>query len=353
VGISHPKFKAAAVQAAPVFLDADATVERTVTLIRQAADEGASLVGFPEAWIPGYPWWIWLGPPAWGMQFVQRYFDNSLSAGDKHLRSIEETARKARIEVVLGFSERVGGSLYLSQAFISADGETRAIRRKLKPTHVERSVFGDGDGSDFKVFDTPLGRLGALLCWEHLQPLSRYAMFSMNEQVHIAGWPTFSLYTDFAYAFGHELNLAASSTYAAEGQCYVIASCGVVTPAMLQVMNPPCPPEFLRPGGGYAMIFGPDGRPIATPFAPDEEGLVCAEIDLSMISLAKAAADPAGHYARPDVVRLLLNAEPLPRVQSFRPACAPVTAGDPSSPDFDNEELSADVAEHPHQALQK
>lgn len=317
--MKHPKFKAAAVQAAPAFLDADAGVARAIAWIQQAADEGASLIGFPEAWIPGYPWWIWLGPPAWGMQFVQRYFDNSLSAGGEHLRRIEKAARKARIEVVLGFSERDAGSLYLAQAFISASGETRAVRRKLRPTHVERSVFGDGDGSHFRVFDTALGRLGALLCWEHLQPLSRYAMFSMNEQLHVAGWPTFSLYSDFAYAFGHELNLAASSTYAAEGQCFVIASCGVVTRSMLDAMNPPCPPEFLRPGGGYAMIFGPDGRPIATPLAADEEGLVCAEIDMSTISLAKAAADPAGHYARPDVVRLLLNAEPLPRVQSFQP----------------------------------
>lgn len=322
--VKHPKFKAAAVQAAPVFLDAEAGVAKAIRYIERAADEGASLIGFPEGWIPGYPWWIWLGPPAWGMQFVQRHFDNSLRAGDELLKRVEAAARKARMEVVLGFCERDAGTLYLAQAFISASGETRAIRRKLRPTHVERSVFGEGDGSHFKVFDTPLGRLGGLLCWEHLQPLSRYAMFSMNEQVHVAGWPTFSLYNDFAYAFGHELNLAASSTYAAEGQCYVIAACGVVTQDMLTFMKAPCPPEFLRTGGGYAMIFGPDGRPLAKPLPPGEEGLVVAEIDLSTLSLAKAAADPAGHYSRPDVVRLLLNTEPLARVQKMQPTFEPV-----------------------------
>lgn len=319
MALRHPKFKAAAVQAAPAFLDVEASVTKAVGYIERAAAEGASLIGFPEAWIPGYPWWIWLGPPAWGMQFVQRYFDNSLSAGDEWIRRIEKAARKHRIEVVLGLSERDGGSLYLAQCFISASGETRAMRRKLRPTHAERTVFGEGDGSHFKVFDTHLGRLGGLMCWEHLQSLSRYAMHSMNEQVHVASWPTFSLYTDFAYALGHELNLAASATYAAEGQCYVIAPCGVVTQEMLSLMNAPCPPELLRPGGGYAMIFGPDGRPLAAPLPPTQEGLVCAEIDLSTISLAKAVADPAGHYSRPDVVRLLINPEPLQRVEQMQP----------------------------------
>lgn len=317
--LHHPKFKAAAVQAAPTFLDVEAGVAKAIRYIEEAADHGASVIGFPEAWIPGYPWWIWLGPPAWGMRFVQRYFDNSLSADDALLREVSKAAGRAHMEVVLGFSERDAGTLYLSQAFFSASGDIRAIRRKLRPTHVERTVFGEGDGSHFTVLDTVLGRLGGMMCWEHLQPLSRYAMFSMNEQVHIAAWPTFSLYTDFAYALGHELNLAASSTYAAEGQCYVIAACGVVTQSMLDEMRAPCPPEFLRPGGGYAMIFGPDGRPISRPLAPDEEGLVYADVDLSTISLAKAAADPTGHYSRPDVLRLMLNREPLVRVQKLVP----------------------------------
>jgi nitrilase len=336
VPLTHPKYTAAAVQAAPAFLDVDASVAKAVRLIEEAADRGAKLIGFPEAWIPGYPWWIWLGPPAWGMQFVQRYFDNALSAGDEHFRRLEQAARKHSMEVVLGYSEREGGSLYLAQAFISAEGETRATRRKLRPTHAERTVFGDGDGSDFQVIDTPLGRLGGLLCWEHLQPLSRYAMYSMNEQVHVAGWPTFSLYNDFAYALGHELNLAASATYAAEGQCYVIAACGVVTQEMLDCMKAPCPPEFLRPGGGYARIFGPDGRPLGQPLPPDHEGLVLGEIDLATISLAKAVADPVGHYARPDVLRLLINREPAQKVQAMpralEPAPEPATDEDARPP---------------------
>ena len=119
--------------------------------------------------------------------------------------------------VVMGHSEKQGGSLYIGQWIIDADGETVAQRRKLKPTHVERTVFGEGDGSDLAVYDTSLGRVGALCCWEHLQPLSKYAMYAQNEQVHIAAWPSFSLYRGGAYALGPEVNNAASRIYAVEG----------------------------------------------------------------------------------------------------------------------------------------
>lgn len=325
MGLSHPKYKVAAVQAASAFLDIEAGIEKTRQLIAEAAAHGARLIAFPEAWIPGYPWFIWLGPPAWGMQFTQRYFDNSITSAGPELAALADAAAKHRIEVVVGCSERDGGSLYLGQAFISAAGELRCVRRKLRPTHVERAIFGDGDGSHFRVFDTELGRIGALLCWEHLQPLSRYAMFTKREQVHVASWPSFSLYNDFAYALGPELNLALSSTYAAEGQCFVIASCGIVTREMLELMQAPCPPEFLRAGGGYAMIFGPDGRPLAAPLPPDQEGILYAEIDLSAIALAKVTADPTGHYARPDVARLLLNEQPMSPVEPLHIAMrAPV-----------------------------
>ena len=130
--------------------------------------------------------------------------------------------------VVMGHSEKHGGSLYMGQWIIGPDGETIAQRRKLKPTHVERTVFGEGDGSDLAVHDTPLGRVGALCCWEHLQPLSKYAMYAQNEQVHIAAWPSFSLYRGGAYALGPEVNNAASRIYAVEGQCFVLAPCATV-----------------------------------------------------------------------------------------------------------------------------
>lgn len=311
-------FKVAAVQAAPVFLDLDATVEKAVALVDEAGRQGVKLIAFPETWVPGYPWWIWLGAPAWGMQFVGRYFENAIEAGSAQDEALAAAAKRNGLQVVMGVSERAGGSLYMGQWHYGADGEILSRRRKLKPTHVERTVFGEGDGSDMIVSETELGRVGALCCWEHLQPLTKYAMYAQNEQIHIASWPSFSLYRGAAYALGPELNSSASQMYAAEGQCFVVASCATVSQAMYELLcDTPDKQQFLQPGGGYARIFAPDGSPLGEPLGEKEEGLLVAEIDLGMIAYAKAAADPVGHYSRPDVFRLMFNRKPNPVVMPF------------------------------------
>ena len=140
------QYKAAVVQAEPVWLDVDATIDKAIGLIGQASAGGADLVAFPETWVPGYPWWIWLGAPAWGMQFVQRYFENSVVIGEEPLARVQAAAAEHGIHVSLGISERDGGSLYMGQVLIDDAGEIVHARRKLKPTHVERSVFGEGAG---------------------------------------------------------------------------------------------------------------------------------------------------------------------------------------------------------------
>ena len=320
---THPKLRVAAVQASPVFLDIDGTIARTIDLMGQAAAQGVKLIAFPETWIPGYPWWIWLDSPAWGMQFVQRYNDNSLVLGSPEFDRLRDAARRHKIWLSTGFSEKAGGSLYIAQALIDDQGDVVQTRRKLKPTHVERTVFGEGDGSDLTVCETPIGNIGSLCCWEHLQPLTRYAMYSKGEQVHCAAWPTFSLYAGMAYALGPEVNMAASRMYAVEGGCYVLAACAVVGESAHELFcDTPDKAQMLGRGGGHAMIFAPDGRELAEPLDPSEEGLLFADIDLGMIALAKAAADPVGHYARADVTRLYLNSSPLPRVEELRPAMA-------------------------------
>jgi aliphatic nitrilase len=316
------------VQAAPAFLDLDAGVEKSIALIADAAGNGAQLIGFPETFLPGYPWFVWLGAPAWGLQFFPRYHDNSLVYGSPQAERLAAAARRHGITVVMGLSERQAGSLYIAQWIIGPDGETIAKRRKLKPTHVERTVFGEGSGADLAVHATALGNLGGLNCWEHLQPLTKYAMYAQNEQVHVAAWPSFSLYRGGAYALGCEANNAASQVYALEGGCFVLAPCGVVSPAMVELL---CTDDtkraLLQPGGGYARIYGPDGRPLAEPLPETAEGLLYADIDLGLIALAKAAADPAGHYARPDVTRLLFNKAGGERVVSFAQAAELVSAG--------------------------
>ncbi len=339
--MSNAKYKVAAVQAAPAFLDLKGSVDKTIALIDEAAANGARLVAFPEVFIPGYPWHIWLDSPAWaiGRGFVSRYFENSLSYDSAEAERIRIAVGKAGVTAVLGLSERDGGSLYISQWFIGRDGETIAKRRKLRPTHCERTVYGEGDGSDLAVHDIQgLGRVGALCCWEHLQPLSKYAMYAQNEQVHVASWPSFSLYDPFAHALGAEVNNAASLIYAVEGSCFVIAPCATVSHAMVdELCDLPNKHPLLHAGGGFARIFGPDGSSIAEPLPPDQEGLLYAEIDLAAIGVAKAAADPAGHYSRPDVTRLLFNNTPARRVERFalpvdsKPAAAPRVEAAPSS----------------------
>jgi nitrilase len=321
MGIAHQKYKVAVVQAAPAWLDLEASVDKCIALIEEAAANGAKLIGFPEVFIPGYPWHIWMDSPAWaiGRGFVQRYFDNSLSYDSPQAERLSAAVKRAGLTAVLGVSERDGGSLYIAQWLIGPDGETIAKRRKLRPTHAERTVYGEGDGSDLAVHDRPdIGRLGAMCCWEHLQPLSKYAMYAQHEQVHVASWPSFSLYDPFAPALGAAVNNAASRVYAVEGSCFVLAPCATVSQAMIdELCDRPDKHALLHVGGGFAAIFGPDGSSLAEPLPPDQEGLLYADIDLGAIGVAKNAADPAGHYSRPDVTRLLFNKKPARRVESF------------------------------------
>lgn len=318
--MADEKIKAACVQAAPVYMNLEATVAKTIDLIEEAASSGAKLIGFPETWLPGYPWFIWLGAPVWSMQFVKRYYDNSLRVESAEMTQIRDAAKRSGVYVALGYSEQDGGSLYMGQCLIGPDGTLLFARRKLKPTHAERMVFGEGDGSDFQVARTPFGNIGALCCWEHLQPLSRYALYSMNEQIHIASWPSV---LHEPYALGAEVNSAASRMYAVEGQCYVLASWSVLSQEMFDMLcDTPDKTKILSartgaPGGGNSMIFGPDGRALCEPLREEQEGILYADIDVGLIPFSKAAADPVGHYSRPDVVRLMINRTKNVRVQTF------------------------------------
>ncbi|MCP8688712.1 carbon-nitrogen hydrolase family protein [Marinobacterium sedimentorum] len=310
MGIQHPKYKVAAVQAAPAFLDLDASVDKTIAYIEEAAASGAKLVAFPELWIPGYPWWVWLGTTAWAIRkgFVQRYFDNALSYGSPEADRIREAVRRNNITAVIGLAEREGGTLYIAQWLLGPDGETLAQRRKIRSTHQERTVFGEGDGSDLAVHDTELGRLGALNCWENILSMNKYAMYSQHEQIHVASWPSFSTYDPFAHALSYHVNNAVSKVYAVEGSCFVIAPSSVFSQEMLDMLcDTPDKLDLVHVGGGHTVIFGPDGSPLCDKLPEDQEGILYADVDLGIIGVAKNAMDPVGHYSRPDVTRLLFN----------------------------------------------
>ncbi|MBZ3905272.1 carbon-nitrogen hydrolase family protein [Streptomyces griseiscabiei] len=299
-------FRAAAVQAEPAWTDVEAGVAKTVDLIAEAARGGARLIAFPEVWIPGYPHFLWLGAVADQIPHIARYHANSLAPDSPGMTTIRHAARRHDITVVLGHSEKDHGTLYISQTVIASDGSVLLHRRKLKPTHVERSLFGEGDGSDLKVVDSPLGRIGALSCAEHVQPLSKYALYAQHEQVHVASWPCFGLYRDLAFQLSAEANIAATQVYAIEGGAFVLMATQVISPAGIDLFaTTPEQRRLLTAGGGCSRVFGPDGRTISKELAEDEEGLVYADIDLDLIDIAKNAYDPAGHYSRADAAYLV------------------------------------------------
>jgi aliphatic nitrilase len=309
-------FRAAAVQAAPVYMDASASTEKAAALIEEAAGNDAALIAFGEAWIPGYPFWVWLDGAMKNMPRFGEYQASSIELDGPELRRIRDAAAAHGIFVSMGFSERSGGSLYLAQALIDDHGNLVQGRRKLKPTMAERMVYGEGYGNDLLVQDTSLGRVGSLCCWEHLQPLTRYALYSQQEQIHIAAWPSFGLDTNKVHALGHEVNNSISQVYAVEGQCYVIAPTSIIDDATVDyIADSAGEIDPFRPGGGFSMIYGPDGRALNERVPEHEEGIIYADIDLAACQAAKIIADPAGHYSRPDVTRLLWNQRPAPCVE--------------------------------------
>ena len=345
------KIKAAAVQAAPVFMDLDASIDKAAKWIEEAADNGAQLVAFPETWLPGFPWFIYLGNPAESLAYFPRYHENSMPVDSPQMRRLQGIAKRAAVTVVMGFAERDHGSRYMAQAIIGPDGALLLARRKLKPTHIERTVFGEGDGSDLRVVDSPFGRLGALNCWEHVQPLMKMAMYAQHEEVHVAAWPSLSIYRDIAYALGPEVNNAASMIYAVEGGCFVLAPCAVISQEMFDVLcDTPQKAHLLirrtnKPGGGFSMIYGPDGRALCEPLPEDQEGILYADLDPTLITLAKATADPVGHYARGDALRLVVNRTKRRVMTEIEhtlpnPAATSATVGDATETVLHNERQS-------------
>jgi nitrilase len=168
---SRARIRVGAIQSEPVWLDLHGSVDKTIRLIKDAAASGINVLGFPEVWIPGYPWCIWTSSVVSNVGMMHSYMANSLVKDSSEMRRIQEAVKEAGIFVVLGYSERDGDSLYMAQSFISPEGEIVLHRRKIKPTHVERAVWGDGQADSLgMVVESPFGRIGALDCWEHFQP---------------------------------------------------------------------------------------------------------------------------------------------------------------------------------------
>lgn len=306
----YPKFKAAAVQAAPVFLDAQATADKACALIEEAASHGAKLIGFPEGFIPGYPWWVWLTDPGTGSFLQQKLFENSVEIPSSIVKQISQAARKNSIYVCISVTEKEGGSLYLTQLWFNPLGDLMGKHRKMKPSGGERLIWGEGDASMMPVFDTEIGQLGGLQCWEHWIPLNIQAMNSQNEQVHVASWPCFVPGDEALTSCAP--NEVSARYYALATQSYVISSTQIHTQEIFEKMGKLPPYDaFVAYGGGDACIIGPNGKILTEKLEPNQEGLVYAEIDLEKIVDCKYQIDPAGHYSNKTLSMTVLK-EPHP-----------------------------------------
>lgn len=323
MGDRFPKVKVAAVHAASPFLDREAGVEKTCDLIAQAAEGGAELVVFPETFIPGYPFWIWTHTPSMGSPFFFRLFANSVEVPSEATDRIGAAARKAGAWVVVGISERDGGTLYNTLLYFNDSGQIVGKHRKLVPTCVERTVWGRGDGSGLRLVDAPFGKMGGLICWEHSMDLARYALTSQGEQIHIAVWPAGSAVShDPSSGVFDDLTEAAARHHAAAGQCFVINVQSCIDAATVKELGFEGKPEMVREGGGWTAIIAPTGQILAGPNR-DKEAILHAELDLSLIAQFKYVSDAAGHYARPDVLQLLVNFEPQ-SIMTAQPSAAPL-----------------------------
>jgi nitrilase len=307
--------KLAIIQRAPVFLDKEKSIARAVDSIAEAASGGAKLIIFTEAFIPGYPAWIWrLRPGAdWNLSedLHNRLFNNAVDMESDDLAPLYTAAQAHKVTIVCGIEEKDGthsrSTLYNTVVVIGADGKLLNRHRKLMPTNPERMVWGFGDATGLKVVDTPAGRISTLLCWENFMPLARYALYSQGVEIYIA--PTYDSGDNWIVSLRH---------IAREGRCWVVGCGNLLQAADLPDDFPekqsmyPDDDEWINPGD--SLVISPDGDIVTGPLRK-EAGILYCEIDLEKVGIARRALDVAGHYARPDIFRLHVNTRPQSPVQ--------------------------------------
>ena len=312
------RYKAASIHASPVYLDLDETVKKACALIDEAGQTGAKIIAFPEVYIPGYPYWIWTHTPKAGAPLFFKLYKNAVEIPGAATRKIGEAAKNAGSYVVMGVTERDGGSLYNTLVYFDDNGEIIGKHRKLQPTMAERIIWGRGDGSDLKVFDTPLGKMSGLICWEHTMDLARFALISQGQQIHISVWPGISaLKHDPQSGIFDNVADAAIRHHALCAQSFVICAMTPIAQDTLDALDFADKPDMMQTGGAMSGIVGPNGQYIAGPHKGSEEKILYADIDLDERIFIKYACDPIGHYGRPDVLRLKFNDAPQPYVEKL------------------------------------
>jgi len=295
------RIKAAAIQIAPDLAGGTGTIDRVCDAIDRAAAQGVELAVFPETFIPYYPYFSFVVPPVLMGKDHLRLYELAVEVPGPITEQLARAAARHGMVLVVGVNERDGGSLYNTQLVFDANGELVLKRRKITPTYHERMVWGQGDGSGIRAVDTAVGRVGALACWEHYNPLARFALMEDREEIHCAQFPGSMVGPIFADQM--EVTIR---HHALESGCFVVNATGWLTDAQIESITPDDKLRKTLRGGCHTVIISPEGVPLCAPIT-EGEGMAIAELDPSLITKRKRMLDSVGHYSRPDIFTLHIN----------------------------------------------
>ena len=306
------KFKAAAVQTSPVFLNVEKTIEKAISFIKEATENGANLVAFPEVFVAGYPYWNWIMTPIQGSKWYAQLYKSSVKVDDDVMKPLYEAAKNHNCHIVIGINERGDsyGEIYNTNLIIDNHGKLIGKHRKLVPTWAEKLTWTSGDGSSLKVYNTEIGPIGTLACGENTNTLARFTLLSQGELIHIANYISLPVAPpDYDMAEAIKIRAAAHSF---EGKLFTIVSCSTISKEIMNALRNDVPnvDELLtRKSSAFSGIIGPNGAVVGQPLI-DDEGIVYADIDLEKCIQPKQMHDILGHYNRFDIFDLRVNTAP-------------------------------------------
>lgn len=316
--------KAAAVQISPDLTSREKTLARVLDAIDEAAGNGADLIVFPETFVPFYPYFSFVLPPCQQGKPHLHLYEQAVTVPSDDTRCVAERCAHHGVVVVLGVNERDHGSLYNAQLIFDANGTLLLKRRKITPTYHERMVWGQGDGSGLQVVDTRVGRVGALACWEHYNPLARYALMAQHEEIHVAQFPG-SLVGPI---FGEQIEVTMRH-HALESGCFVVNATGWLTDEQIESITADTALQKALRDGCMTCIVTPEGRHVVPPLTSGE-GILYGDLDMALVTKRKRMMDSVGHYARPELLSLNHNADltPTRHVTATGPQFQPIPLED-------------------------
>ena len=314
--MNFPKFKAAAVQTSPVFLNVEKTIDKAISFVKEATSNGANLIAFPEVFVAGYPYWNWIMTPVQGSKWYEELYKSAVKVDDAVMQPLFDAAKNHNCHIVIGINERGDsyGEIYNTNLIIDNNGKLIGKHRKLVPTWAEKLTWTSGDGSSLKVYNTEIGPIGTLACGENTNTLARFTLLSQGELIHIANYISLPVAPpDYDMAEAIKIRAAAHSF---EGKLFTIVSCSTISKEIMDALKSDVPnvEELLtRKNSAFSGIIGPNGAIVGQPLI-DDEGIVYADIDLQKCIQPKQMHDILGHYNRFDIFDLRVNTAPTRKI---------------------------------------